>query len=456
MIVQVKKDNNNSSEPSEKDNFKRFEDEGVVFKAKLIGSELVLEPRGDKMCQNSIQRLKAIIKGTNSHKKRVVLKVSYDGVKVYDEKTNEILHHHEVPQISFIASDDTDTRTFGYVGDVPNKAHQFVCFKTAGPAITVISVINSLFEAVVEKKKQAEKEKEEEKEKKIISDDDIFGPVTDTTIPTTTPPTKPAPTTAAAAATTTTTTTAANLISSNIISAPLAQAPVASRAAGFATNITPSSVASSISKDQVDLIDDSGIMAMPWPSTPIPVTNPHPVPNRSLIYNHSSVSLSDAPLNRQSSFTSQSVKNDSFVDRYAVFNDIDNLPSIFESTSLNSVNKLSMNNINSSTGSILEPANSSGSANMGYMFGKPGIGGMPKPNSSATMRQIPNFHMAAAHNNFSKSFNTTYLQQTSSASSGFASVDQDISSTSAGARSTSTLEANMFRRTNPFDDDFFA
>lgn len=315
MIVQVKKDNNNE------DNFKRFEDEGVVFKAKLIGSELVLEPKGDKMCQNSFQRLKAIIKGTNSHKKRVVLKISYDGVKVYDEKTNEILHHHEVSQISFIASDDTDNRTFGYVGDVPNKAHQFVCFKSSGPAINVISVINSLFEAVVEKKKQAEREKQEEKAKKIISDDDIFGPAIETTI----------------------------------------------------FNFQPCSI--------LEPANSSSNLSILEPA-------------------NSSTSI--GPFRQPSS--SSSIMNTS-----------------------------------------LPRPNSSAT-----------ISSMARPNSSATIRQIPSFHVAAAHNNFSKSFNTTYLKQTSSASSGFVSVDQDISSTSAGARSTPTLEANMFRRTNPFDDDFFA
>lgn len=140
------------------DKFKKFEGEGYVVKTKLVGSELVMEPRGEKMCQNSIQRLKAIIKGQKAHKKRVVMKISYDGVKIYDEKTNELLYHHEVSQISFISSDDTDNRTFGYVCDVPNKAHQFICFKTSGPALQVMSVLSSLFEAVLEKKKQDEQE----------------------------------------------------------------------------------------------------------------------------------------------------------------------------------------------------------------------------------------------------------------------------------------------------------
>lgn len=151
-------DKNPDANLTKEEKLKRFENEGVEFKAKLIGSELVMEPRGDKMCQSSIQRLKAMIKGLKSHKKRILLKISYNGVKVYDEKTNEILHHHEVPQISYIASDDTDSRTFGYVCDLPNKGHQFICFKTGGPAIAVMSTISSLFEAVLEKKKNDSEE----------------------------------------------------------------------------------------------------------------------------------------------------------------------------------------------------------------------------------------------------------------------------------------------------------
>jgi len=139
---------------SREEMFKKFEAEGVQFKAKLVGSELVIEPRGDKICQDSIKRLKAIIKGQKAHKRRILMRISYDGVKVIDEKTNELIYHNEVPQISFIASDDSDARTFGYICDVPNKAHRFICFKTLGPAVQVMSVISTLFEAVLERKSQ--------------------------------------------------------------------------------------------------------------------------------------------------------------------------------------------------------------------------------------------------------------------------------------------------------------
>lgn len=363
---------NNINKEAEEDKLKRFENEGVVFKAKLIGTELVMEPRGDKMCQNSIQRLKAIIKGTNSHKKRIVLKISFEGVKVYDEKTNEMLYHHEVSQISYIASDDTDSRTFGYVSDIPNKAHQFICFKTSGPAVNVMSVISALFEAVLEKKKQEEeKEKKEEKHKpagekftetKHQDSVDLIG-------------------------------------DSGIIDGDISLVSNDSL-----INYKPDEIKSTSERRQPSRQNPLPIPIRQNQPQPIPIRQgqhpillpppsslPRPTPmnmssgpshNRSLVYNHSSVSLSDAALMRQSSFNAPN-QNDSYVDRYAVFNDIDNLPSIFESVSLGSVNKATVN-------APLEPLG---------------------PVSSSTI----------------------------------------------GARSTSSTDTrNMFRQTNPFDDDFFA
>lgn len=535
---------NNANSTDNADKHKRFENEGVVFKAKLIGSELVMEPRGDKMCQNSIQRLKAIIKGTNSHKKRIVLKISYDGVKVYDEKTNEILHHHEVSQISYIASDDTDNRTFGYVSDVPNKAHQFICFKTTGPAISVMSVISALFEAVLERKNKAEREEKDggKAAKDIISTQDsadLIGDsgimegdasiISDLTNEKSTPYSQlTAPMSNQSAG---------SILDSNIIASPADSFNSFSNSnsnrakqqtstdlmfddlfAGLSDPIIVDKNDSLISykhgsgasqlgdafnlhqqvpqqqqpiqqsqpQSQLQLhnqpqqsqlkqaqrIGETTAPNLPFPIPrrqnqphravllPPPSSLPRPGPtmmsssvktgeqpashNRSLVYNHSSVSLSDAPLTHQPSFTSTwSAPNNGHVDRYAVFNDIDNLPSIFESTSLGSVNAAAREQSMQST------------------LGGSGIAGGPvaasgEPHFSSTSR--PSFQLASANNSFSQSFNHSYLQQSSSSNSMAAGAGSSGGRTLASTmgHSASMAESSMFRQTNPFDDDFFA
>lgn len=435
------KENDSAANNAAADKAKRFEGEGVVFKAKLIGSELVMEPRGDKMCQNSITRLKAIIKGTNSHKKRIVLKISLAGIKVYDEKTNEILHDNEVSQISYIASDDSDTRCFGYVCDVPNKAHQFVCFKTSCPAAQVMSTMSELFDAVLKSKRLRESEGEEgskanedtNKNKEpvtdlIIGDLSSDEPAIDIKDSSTNVATATTGTVQAAITgnkgfsfddgfSDMNSQSTPSLTNTNVSQQQQQQRQMSQQSSsmdqsasfiGVAGRVTQMSRANS---NSLDLIDDSGIMdnnnddsvfgagtglisntnkqttVTTASSTAPPVTIPidqhshqqqqqqlagsHPSNsnqfqpqarrpnNRSLIYNHSSKSLSDAMLpprqtgsstnsnilNQLSAAASSSMRQDNYADRYAVFNDIDNLPSIFESTSLNSINNASNDNI---------------------------------------------------------------------------------------------------------------
>lgn len=458
----AKQEANSNNKPkeeaqNEEDKYKQFENEGVVFKAKLIGSELVMEPRGDKMCQNSIQRLKAIIKGTNSHKKRIVLKISFDGVKIYDEKSCEMLHHHEVAQISYIASDDTDNRTFGYVSDVPAKAHLFICFKTTGPAINVMSVISSLFEATLEKKNRDKKREKDaastntsttttntaagqqimsqesmdligdsgivECDGSIIGDtsrqasfqaqtssilnsfvvpmagdsfnnssittagnsnnkqvkqsvstadllfDDLFAGFSDPIIVDKNDSLisyKPDMSNASASQ-------LAGLTIPNSMSTTAAVSPskftlaesvtrssiIGSNSAGIPPGIEPMMVSHPNSRPHQSN-SGAGANNILLPPSSLPRPSPFmkqsgPSQNRSLVYNHSSVSLSDAALTRQPTLTSntqhhhRSTTNDNYMDRYAVFNDIDSLPSIFESTSLGNVNKVNSTNKTSTT-----------------------------------------------------------------------------------------------------------
>lgn len=440
--------NNNSSSTEEaspkldtEDKFKKFENEGVVFKAKLIGSELVMEPRGDKMCQNSIQRLKAIIKGTNSHKKRIVLKISFDGVKVFDEKTNEILHHHEVSQISYIASDDTDNRTFGYVSDVPNKAHQFICFKTSGPAMSVMSVISALFESVLERKNKQEAESKDKKQEEQQHDNSQL---------------------------------IETITSSNPID--VIQPP------------PPKVMSDNSSKaKKQDLFDDlfGGDLVIEPSSLPKPaiisptsdgfgIRSGH---NRSLIYNHSSVSLSDAALTRQSTFNFQASPTqnininqaqqqqqrqkqkqaDGVIDRYSVFNDIDSLPSIFESTSLGNVSKMQ---------------SAAPSANNFFNASFTATATRPQPPQFKHYQQQqqqqpppppqPLEPLIAGFNDTGSSIASAFNVSNSSTGSIFSgggggNLTHASASASGAWVAPETLTAPILRQqTNPFDDDFFA
>lgn len=162
------------SKDSQKNDPFRFQGEGVFFKAKIIGIDDVPAPRGDKMCQESLQRLKVAVKSSGDHKKKVLVNVSLEGLKIFDEKTTVVTYTHKVHKISFIARDTGDPRAFGYVVGVPEGGHKFFALKTEKPAENLVMAIRDLFHTVFEmKKKEVElaKQKQKSTDEAVLSGD---------------------------------------------------------------------------------------------------------------------------------------------------------------------------------------------------------------------------------------------------------------------------------------------
>ncbi|XP_043941456.1 disabled homolog 1 isoform X5 [Protopterus annectens] len=146
---------------------KRFKGEGVRYKAKLIGIDEVSAARGDKLCQDSMMKLKGITAAARSkgeHKQKIFLTISFGGIKIFDEKTGALQNHHAVHEISYIAKDITDHRAFGYVCGKEGN-HKFVAIKTAQAAEPVILDLRDLFQLIFELKQREELEKKAQKDK---------------------------------------------------------------------------------------------------------------------------------------------------------------------------------------------------------------------------------------------------------------------------------------------------
>lgn len=132
----------------------RFAEPGLSYKGKLIGVEDVPEPRGDKMCQVAMAKLKAAVKTIGDHKQKIIISVSLDGVKISDEKTESVVHFHPVHRISFISRDIGDSRAFGYVYGTGNGSHQFYGIKTEKVAEGIVMSLRDLFQVVFEMKQR--------------------------------------------------------------------------------------------------------------------------------------------------------------------------------------------------------------------------------------------------------------------------------------------------------------
>ncbi|XP_024154570.1 disabled homolog 2 isoform X1 [Oryzias melastigma] len=149
----------------------RFQGDGVRYKAKLIGIDDVPEARGDKMCQDSMMKLKGMAVAARSqgkHKQRIWVNISMSGIKIVDEKSGVIEHEHAVNKISFIARDVTDNRAFGYVCGAEGQ-HQFFAIKTAQQAEPLVIDLKDLFQVIFNvRKKEAESSQKGENGSSVV------------------------------------------------------------------------------------------------------------------------------------------------------------------------------------------------------------------------------------------------------------------------------------------------
>ncbi|XP_019733532.1 DAB adaptor protein 1b isoform X1 [Hippocampus comes] len=146
---------------------KRFRGDGVRYKAKLIGIDEVTAARGDKLCQDSMMKLKGMASTARSkgeHKQRIFLTVSFGGIKIYCERSGVLQHQHSVHEISYIAKDTRDHRAFGYVCGKEGH-HRFVAIKTAQSAEPLIIDLRDLFTLIYDIKQREEMEKKAQKDK---------------------------------------------------------------------------------------------------------------------------------------------------------------------------------------------------------------------------------------------------------------------------------------------------
>ncbi|XP_062419557.1 DAB adaptor protein 1a isoform X2 [Pungitius pungitius] len=165
---------------------RRFKGDGVRYKAKLIGLDEVTAARGDRLCQDSMMKLKGVAAAARSkgeHKQKVFLTVSFGGIKIFDEKSGVLQHLHAVHEISYIAKDITDHRAFGYVCGREGN-HRFVAVKTAQSAEPLILDLRDLFQLIYEIKQREEMEKKAQKDKQCeqavyqtILEEDLEDPV---------------------------------------------------------------------------------------------------------------------------------------------------------------------------------------------------------------------------------------------------------------------------------------
>ncbi|XP_042369518.1 disabled homolog 2-like [Plectropomus leopardus] len=136
----------------------RFRGDGVRYKAKLIGVDAVPDAEGEKMCWDSMMKLKgfeAAARKQGRHKQRVWLKISSSGLKILDERTGAVLHDHDRSRISSLRRDESDSRALAYVYQYQDTYCLFY-IKTANLADPVLLDLEDVCQIVDEETCPAE------------------------------------------------------------------------------------------------------------------------------------------------------------------------------------------------------------------------------------------------------------------------------------------------------------
>ncbi|XP_059196388.1 disabled homolog 2-like [Centropristis striata] len=132
------------------DTASRFNGDGVRYKAKLIGVDPVPDAQGDKMCWDSMMKLKgleAAARKQGKHKQRVWLKVWSGGLRMLDERSGAVLHDHDRSRISSWTRDQSDPRALAYVYQLQD-AYCLFYIKTANLADPVLVDIRDVCQIV--------------------------------------------------------------------------------------------------------------------------------------------------------------------------------------------------------------------------------------------------------------------------------------------------------------------
>ncbi|CAK6972138.1 disabled homolog 1-like isoform X1 [Scomber scombrus] len=128
----------------------RFTGDGIRYKAKLIGVDPVPYAHGDKMCWDSMMKLKGIEatgRKQGKHKQRVWLKISFSGLKIIDERTGAVLHYHERSRISSLTKDESDPRALAYIYQ-EDDTYSLFYIRMANLADPVLADLNEICQSV--------------------------------------------------------------------------------------------------------------------------------------------------------------------------------------------------------------------------------------------------------------------------------------------------------------------
>ncbi|KAK6327953.1 hypothetical protein J4Q44_G00035990 [Coregonus suidteri] len=116
--------------------------DGMTFNLRHLGMTLVDQPKGEDLSAAAVKRIVAMAKAGGKKPQKVSLKVSPQGIMLYDSLTNQLLDNISIYRISYCTADKLHDKVFAYISqntlNGTLECHAYLCSKrTVAQAVTL-------------------------------------------------------------------------------------------------------------------------------------------------------------------------------------------------------------------------------------------------------------------------------------------------------------------------------
>uniref|UniRef100_A0A3Q3IFW9 PID domain-containing protein n=1 Tax=Monopterus albus TaxID=43700 RepID=A0A3Q3IFW9_MONAL len=107
--------------------------EGILFNLRHLGMTLVDQPKGEDLSAAAVKRIVATAKASGKKPQKVALKVSPQGIVLYDSLNNKLLENVSIHRISYCTVDKLHNKVFAYIAqntlNGTLECHAYLCSK---------------------------------------------------------------------------------------------------------------------------------------------------------------------------------------------------------------------------------------------------------------------------------------------------------------------------------------
>ncbi|XP_072303814.1 low density lipoprotein receptor adapter protein 1a isoform X1 [Eucyclogobius newberryi] len=127
--------------------------EGMTFNLRHLGMTLVDQPKGQELSAAAVKRIIATAKASGKKTQKVSLKISPNGIALYDSAADKLLENVSIYRISYCTVDKLHDKVFAYIAqntlNGTLECHAYLCSKrkvAQAVALTVAQAFTVAFE----------------------------------------------------------------------------------------------------------------------------------------------------------------------------------------------------------------------------------------------------------------------------------------------------------------------